>query len=203
MIDEIFKSFIWKTKVNYKGKYDLINNIENNYKSNPNLTPKGWKCSVHSSFNSNYQLPIDLINILEKNSNDFLNIFEKNTKIKGKYFILNSWYNAYDRNQFQEPHTHGDSLFSGCYYLKFDKKYHHQTNFYNPNFNINNTNLENNSYFCFSPDCEEDDLIIFPSYLKHGTKGSKTDNLRITVSFNIHNNLVSLQKSTHNPLKYY
>ena len=50
--------------------------------------------------------------------------------------------------------------------------------------------MEDNSYFCFEPDCEEDDLIIFPSGLKHGTKGLKdinSDELRITISFNIAN----------------
>ena len=62
---------------------------------------------------------------------------------------------------------------------------------------IANAGLEQNSYFYFESDCEEDDLIIFPSNLKHGTKGLKdvnSDELRITISFNIVNPDISMDK---------
>ncbi len=204
----IFNSTIWKSKIDYPNKNKLIKIIEENYKKNPNQTPKEWKCLVHSSFrkkNKQTQIPEDLLKIVEEKSNKFLNTYEDKLKINGEYCIKNIWYNAYGKNQFQEPHTHGDALFSGCYYLKFNKNIHDQTTFYNPNFNLDYSKLENNSYFCFTPDCEEDDVIIFPSFLKHGTNGISdlnTEDIRITISFNITNNSVCYEKFNKNIINY-
>jgi hypothetical protein len=52
---------------------------------------------------------------------------------------------------------------------------------------------------------EEDDIIIFPSFLKHGTKGISdlnTEDIRITISFNISNNSVCYEKSNKNIINY-
>jgi uncharacterized protein (TIGR02466 family) len=127
---------------------------------------------------------------LKKKIIEFLEDCPIGLKIRGTYILSQIWYNIYGKNHFQEPHNHGNSLFSGCYYLKINKDIHHQTTFYNPNFNLDYSKVEQNSYFCFTPDCDEDDLIIFPSFLKHGTKGIKknsSNELRITISFNIIN----------------
>lgn len=188
----IFTSFIWKSKLIYDDKNKLIKIIQERYKKNPNQTPKGWKCSVHSSFKKeNNYIPKDLIKLIHDKSSEFLSVYSKKIKLEGKYIINNIWFNAYSGDQFQEPHVHGDALFSGCYYLRFDKKNHDPTTFYNPNFNLNHLKIKNNPYFCINLDCEEDDIIFFPSFLKHGTGGLKNkttlNNLRITISFNILN----------------
>ena len=191
----IFNSTIWKSKINYPDKNELIKKIEQNYKKNPNQTPEKWKCILHSSYkNGDNHILTDLLKIIENKANEFLDTFDKNSLILGEYKFSDIWYNAYGKNQFQEPHNHGGAIFSGCYYLKFNKNIHHQTMFYNPNFNIDCSKLENNPYFCFEPDCEEDDIIFFPSFLKHGTKGISDcvniEDLRITISFNIINSSV-------------
>lgn len=201
----LFNSIIWKSKINYDKKYELIEIIKDNYERNPNQTPKDWKCVVHSTFkHKNNHIPQDLLELITNKSEEFLSVYKKKLKIDGTYYIKDIWYNAYKGNQFQEPHTHGGVLFSGCYYLKFDKNVHHQTTFYNPNFNINYSKLEDNSYFCFSPDCEEDDVIFFPSSLKHGTQGIKnsSDDMRITVSFNIANSSVCNKSQNKNLISY-
>ena len=121
---------------------------------------------------------------------EYLHNCPKELQIKGTYILSNIWYNVYEKNYFQNIHDHGNSLFSGCYYLKFNKDIHHQTTFHNPNYNLDYEKIDDNPLFSFEPDCEEDDLIIFPSNLKHGTKGLKDENsneLRITISFNIRN----------------
>jgi len=189
----IFNSFIWKSKISYEKKDELIKYIEEKYIKNPNQTPKKWKCNVHSSFEEKKSFPENfessLLDEIEKKLKEFLKIYGKKIKCKGDYFINNVWYNVYAGNHFQEPHNHGDSFFSGCYYLKFNKKIHHQTEFYNPNFNLNYSKLKDNEYFALTLDLEEDDVIIFPSFLKHGTKGMINKNnyeeTRITISFNI------------------
>jgi hypothetical protein len=206
MTYNIFNSLIWKSKIDYPNKNKLIKIIEENYKKNPHQTPKNWKCAVHSSFKEkNKQIPEDLLKIIEEKSNKFLNTYEDELKINGEYYIKNIWYNAYGKNQFQEPHTHEEALFSGCYYLKFNKNIHHQTTFYNPNYDLDYSKLENNSYFCFTPDCEEDDIIFFPSFLKHGTKGIgdvNIDDIRITISFNISNSNVCYEKFNKDIINY-
>lgn len=192
IIDNIFNSFIWKTELVYEKKYELINNIEKNYYKNPNQTPRNWKCSLHTSFGCDSEILQDIKSALEKKVKEFLHLYQEKSNLRGNFIINNLWYNVYGKNQFQEIHRHGESLFSGCYYLKFNKKIHCQTTFYNPNYNLHydKINIQNNSYFNFTPDCNEDDLIIFPSYLMHKTDGifDKTSNeKRITISFNIIN----------------
>lgn len=200
-----FMSGIWKTKINYKNKEKLIKNIEEYCKKNNNLTPKGWKCLVKSSFSKKEnKIPKDLVDIIEKKLNDFLNLIQKNIKLDGNYFINDIWFNYYINDYFQEPHIHKDSLFSGCYYLKFNSNHHHQTTFYNPNHHFNYLNFEDNSYFCFNPQCQEDDLIIFPSLLEHGTKGMRenSNDSRITISFNVCNSSINTYKHCKKEYQY-
>jgi hypothetical protein len=183
---------MWKSKVKYDNKDNLIQTLSEEFYKNRNKFTPGWKCFVYSSYDDPKKniLPEDLLNIIEGKISEYLNNCPEELKIKGIYNLHDIWYNVYEKNYFQEPHVHGDSFFSGCYYLKFDKSIHHQTTFYNPNYNLDFKKLEHNPYFCFEPECEEDDLIIFPSNLKHGTKGIKektSDDLRITISFNIVN----------------
>jgi|TARA_R100000084_G_C4604920_1_gene125089 uncharacterized protein (TIGR02466 family) len=187
-----FQSYIWKSKIRYDGKNKLIKNLENNFIKDKNKFTPSWDCFVHSSFFDDDQkdIPEDLLDILQEKIKEFLNDCPQELKIKGKFVLSEIWYNIYEKNFFQEPHTHGQSLYSGCYYLKFNKHKHHQTTFYNPNFNINHIKVEQYSIFCFEPDCDEDDIIIFPSNLKHGTLGLREkndDEIRITISFNIVN----------------
>jgi uncharacterized protein (TIGR02466 family) len=192
----IFNSFIHKSRLEYDKKNELIELIKNNYKKNPHKTPKGWNCTVHSTYGQRNTIPKDLTKIIENKCNEFLDNYKEQLMIKGEYYLNNIWYNAYKGNQFQEPHTHGDSLFSGCYYLKFNKDVHHQTIFYNPNFDLNFSKIEDNPYFVYELDCQEDDIIFFPSSLKHSTKGIKnntTDEMRITISFNVAHSLLEFK----------
>ena len=188
----LFDSYIWKSKVKYDNKENLVKTLSEDFYKNKNKLTPSWDCFVYSSFKDLEQnkIPEDLLDILEEKIYEYINNCPEELRIKGKYILNEIWYNIYEKNYFQEPHNHGTALFSGCYYLKFNKKKHCQTTFYNPNYDLDYKNINQNSYFCFEPDCEENDLIIFPSNLKHGTKGLKDKNsneLRITISFNITN----------------
>lgn len=183
---------IWKSKINFDKKNELIESLTESYKENPNSLTSKWNCLVHSSFENqeNGKIPEELLDIIREKIREFLEDCPDELKIRGTYILNDIWYNIYDKHHFQEPHDHGESLFSGCYYLKLNKNVHYQTTFYNPNFNLDYSKLEENPYFCFTPECKEDDIIIFPSYLKHGTKGVKkncSNEFRITVSFNVIN----------------
>lgn len=194
---DMFKTSIWKSKIHYPKKQEIIQLYESEYLKNPSKIPDGWKCDLYSSFSYNSDdyksgyIPEDLISLIEEKLNEFFDE-EFTPTLQGTYYISNIWYNIYKKNQYQELHSHGTCLFSGCYYLKFNKDYHEQTFFCNPNFNINFNKVENESYFYSNMDCEEDDIIIFPSNLKHGTKGivKDCDESRITISFNIDNDFL-------------
>ena len=204
MIRNLFTTPIFKTKIEYENKSMLSKLLEEEFWKNINNTPKNWKCNVHSSFGQNNKnIPNDLTRLIIEKSIEYLSNISNNISIENKYYMNEIWYNVYGKDSFQEPHTHGDSLFSGCYYLKFNKKKHHQTIFYNPNFSLDYSKLENNPYFCNNLECEEDDLIIFPSSLLHGTRGIKNIKsnddieLRITISFNILNSKILLNSVRH------
>ena len=192
MKETLFNSYVWKSKVKYENKNTFIETISKEFRENKHrLTPK-WGCLVYSSFRDEgyAKIPEDLLNIIRKKISDFVSDFPEIQEIGGEYLLQDSWYNVYENNYYQEPHDHEPATFSGCYYLKFNKKIHHQTVFHNPSFNSQYDCLVDNPYFCNHLECDEDDIIIFPSNLRHGTKGMRDkhfDDLRITISFNIVN----------------
>lgn len=205
---QIFESLIWKSKLKYKNKEEFISFIGEEYNQNPHLTPKGWNCNVHSNFHQSFHfreiIPDDLIVEIENKSNQFFDDYQSKIKLSGDFFISSMWYNCYTKNQNQEIHNHGEALFSGIYYLKFNKDIHYPTTFYNPNFDIPFLKVKNNPYFCYTLECEEDDIIIFPSNLKHSVDGmidKKEKELRITISFNIDNTIVNNLKRFDKPSK--
>ena len=199
MNQNIFNSFIWKTKLAYDKKLDLIKNIEHNYKKNPDTTPSEWFCNVYTSFNDSNDKLIsqDLIKKILDKVDEFIDS-NSSVQLKGNYHLNDIWYNVYDYGQFQEMHDHGDNLLSGCYYLKYNKDIHYPTIFFNPNYDIDFSSIMDNPNFVFTPDIEEEDLIIFPSFLKHMTKGLISPlkkETRITISFNIRNDMLGKPNS--------
>ena len=105
------------------------------------------------------------------------------------------WYNCYTDGEYQEPHDHlGGGLdkchFSCIHYLSFDKTRHKSTNFCDPLNKIRNLSFElnRNEYeLTYTPDIEEGDFIMFPSYLDHFVEPSISteDYPRITIAMNI------------------
>ena len=85
-------------------------------------------------------------------------------------------------------HKHSNknnNFFSGVYYMKFNDKVHSATRFYNPGFEVDFDKIQDNSFFISSPEIKEDDIFIFPSDVGHDVPAQTTDELRITVAFNV------------------
>ena len=100
--------------------------------------------------------------------------------------LSNSWININRKNNFNLPHCHPNSAFSGVIYLKTNSTCG-KINFRNPTassvFPINDMI---NGYFgrwFFSP--EPGDVLIFPSYLDHYVEPNLSDEDRISISFNM------------------
>lgn len=101
--------------------------------------------------------------------------------------ISNSWVNTQKEGSQLNMHCHPDSIVSGTIYLKCNKN-SNQLYFYNPNphisfMNIKTYNVFNYSYVGIKP--QIGDLILFPSWLMHGSHKEKNKcKERIALSFN-------------------
>lgn len=105
--------------------------------------------------------------------------------------IVNSWLNLYNSGHAQEPHHHvnyPDFInFSGVIFIQYDKE--KDGKFYFENMNLDHTVLGYTHIFkqspVLEPDVSEGDLIVFPSFVRHGVRLQKHDTNRLTLSFNL------------------
>ena len=100
--------------------------------------------------------------------------------------LANSWINVQNPGSFLEEHLHASSAISGALYLRTDDE-SSGLQFRNPNpfldfFQIKNRNQYNFDVISFQP--KSGDLIIFPSWLKHGGSDVNHSRERIVLSFN-------------------
>ena len=113
--------------------------------------------------------------------------------------ISNSWLNIQKKHSALNYHTHPGSVVSGALYVKIDEK-SSKLSFLNPNPYIKFTakdgvNLSKYMYeFAFiAPNAG--DLVLFPSWMSHGSGVEKNmSNERIVISFNTNYNEMEIQK---------
>ena len=129
---------------------------------------------------------IDKINEL---SDHFLNAYKVEQKL-GKFEIINSWINFNEKGTFQFAHNHDTRKYndqeiylSGVYYYKTNGDDGDLT-FISPNI-MHSTEMDifSKAHASYKPIVGR--LLLFPSWLSHQVGLNKTDNLRITISFNI------------------
>jgi len=190
-------------------KKDLIKVIENNYNIS-NQRNKFCESDLHHSYNDGDDERFEKINyekigLTKIYNNIFDNFCNKTLKTQKRfdyyYEIVN--YTASKNKQFMRPHNHLPTFdFAIIHYIQLDKKNPKFTNFHNHNDfadylkyirgdfeNISDNNSFDNSYLYkfFKYEIKEDNLIIFPSFLKHEIPKQKNniDKLRITIARNI------------------
>ena len=145
---------------------------------------KTWNSQTISSFN--YTNTIDEESakyLLQTIANCISPSFGKSLRIE----ILNIWENIYEKDDFQEKHTHPQSHFSFVIYKKVEEG---KTIFFNPALNIIESyyptpyffNATNFFQLEFIPKCKKNQIIIFPSFLEHMVQKI---NDSITISGNI------------------
>lgn len=139
--------------------------------------------SIHDNIIMN-ALGDDLISKIQEKLDDY-------SKTCGLYDlkITNMWHNVQDKGSVLKEHRHPNSKVSGVLFLEVDEK---SSKLYlqNPNtfvkFDDYTEENEYNFYHTwFQP--KIGDLILFPSWLEHGSNGDKNEsNRRISLSFNTH-----------------
>ena len=101
--------------------------------------------------------------------------------------VVSSWFSMFKKGDYGHLHEHGNADVSGVYYFKTNGN-DGDIYFQNPNSNMMSSTFYRDSMFTidhtYSP--AEGQLLLFPGWLKHGIKRNKTDNTRISFSFNIH-----------------
>jgi uncharacterized protein (TIGR02466 family) len=100
--------------------------------------------------------------------------------------ITNSWYNIQRKNSTLAFHSHPESVVSGALYIKTDSD-SSMLNFQNPNNHIGFSKYKHvtkysSEYYNFIP--SNGKLILFPSWLKHGSYHRNMSDERVVISFN-------------------
>ena len=185
MVVSLFPTYFWKLKVsNHQSIKDrYLQSFIDGYENDIYDIPEGWvthKC--HTSFEKSKLMDRD---ICDEYASIFDSIF--NTKWSGNF---DCWYSVYKNDEYQEWHDHMPSTLSAIHFLKFEKE-HKAPIFQDPIRNLkatinqaglNERMLETDRY---TPDVEEGDIIIFPSYLQHAVPAGKYDSHRVTIALNL------------------
>jgi len=187
IIDTLTKNY---NKSPYRNKFDKSSDIHHTYNDWDN---KDFKEVDSSSLHPCYQKVFE----------DFFEGQYYNKPIKWSYEIQN--FTAMSGEQHMDKHTHigtvdeKDSMFSCIHYIRYEPE-QGKTIFANPLSNpyfgyiyknyrqkLDRTWPENSNYLdSFSLKTQEDDFIIFPSYMEHYViPGKNTEDLRMTAVVNI------------------
>lgn len=87
--------------------------------------------------------------------------------LKGEKCVLkNFWFQRYKENQFHGWHVHGNCHFANVYYLECPKGA--------------GTKFKN-----ISKECEEGDILSFPSFLPHMSSPLEKNSIKTIIAFNI------------------
>ena len=191
MKKNIFTTSIYRSR-NYNRLYDeiILNELEKQKKIN-----QGVERSNVGGFQT---LRIDNEQILKESSemltahlsNYLLSLQNKMKPVK--VHIANCWINENYKFSYNEPHVHPLTSFSAVYYIKTTPNCGN-IEFYNENSIVGFMNLYSeylpdssdfHSKFTITP--VQNDLIIFPSYLKHGVTQNLSDDPRVSIAFNLH-----------------
>ena len=163
---DIFSTPVWVEKIEPSKIQLTSTNLERKFHS-------GVKSTI-SELRENNNISDDglkyLLNIILKNLSD-LNII--------KISLTEIWKNVYE-NDFQDMHFHAGAHFSFVVYEKLKEP---QTIFFHPAHDLlAEKKLEDVIPSSICPKVQQNDIIIFPAYLKHMVKKSQDS---ITISGNI------------------
>jgi len=140
------------------------------------------KSSHHSNVNTN------ILSETSLNLNTPLQEYSDHSRIKITNKINYCWFNVQGTQSVLKEHIHPNSILSGSLFVNIGKKAS-KLYFHNPNPFVSYAQIKQppNDYtyewYCFEP--KKGDLIIFPSWLRHGSNHNKNFYKdRTVISFN-------------------
>lgn len=187
MLIDIFKTSIWKVKLNLKLS-SLEKEIENIVKKD-----KGREISNVGGYQTN--------DIDYKNSTQLLFLSElikvhtgryrENVGLDHNFKMDNMWININKYKDFNKSHLHPRSSISGVFYVKCPKDCgnivleNSASDFLSYDWNPNVKTFTSYTSSTWYIACENNLLLLFPSYLKHYVQPSLAQEERISISFNL------------------
>lgn len=203
-ITPIFHPFYWREKLegHEQIKDAYVPLMLENYEAAP-LASGDW--NVHTSYNNEESLKnyIDWNIAFPYYQHHINNFLEKYLGEGDHHWEVcgGIWYTAYGAGQTANIHEHIPDNFSIIHFIKFNPNEHWPVTFINPQgattkyildvnpplYNKIDFNNSNQSLFHprFTPHVEEGDLVIFPSHLEHMVPKTDSEEIRITIAFNI------------------
>ena len=210
----LFSSPVYVTTIDptsYK-KEKFIKIIESNYKKDPHRNKWDIESDLHHNYNDEdnslfkkYNFEDMFKSLHDQYNNVIVEYFKQmhfNKSVNYRWAVKNV--TGMKETQYMKPHTHmefdGDrtTIAAAVHYLRY-KEEHLPTMFETPlSFMydevickeyrkvLENSHVENSNYYPqYYLDVKEDEIHIFPSYLKHYVPRQKSDELRITVAINV------------------
>lgn len=175
--------------VRYNLNREFTETENNFFKNSINLKEKIF----HSDFISNDKFILEKTELqgikrfCEKSLEDYFSrIYSPADNVNVKPYITQSWINFMNPGTTHVPHTHPNSIISGCFYIdvdsnsdsidfiKFDYKQFAFSTKETNDFNTTVVSLKVNRL----------DLILFPSSIYHTVPKTENKNIRISLAFN-------------------
>ena len=114
---------------------------------------------------------------------------DRNSKKELPFVTTECWGAVYRKGDETVPHTHWGSLWSWCYYLKVpeDASPFQFVNVYRESKDdkVNLDDISNLTGKTFDIYPQVDDLLFFPSHMRHGVPKSKSNEERIMIAGNV------------------
>ena len=186
-LKDIFKISVSSTELNLPNKKQFFNKLMKESET------EGRQASNVTGYQSNN------LDIKDPIYRDFIHGVESQAKqlardinIVDNLVVENFWLNINYFKDSNSVHCHPGGVFSGVYYVKvpehsgdivFMNPTHDYMDFYWHNFIIKGFNNYNGTEFNVVP--YTDQLLIFPSWLKHYVKPNLNHELRLSISFNL------------------
>jgi len=187
MLVDIFKTGIWKAKLNLN-LYSLEKEIESIVKKD-----RGRKISNVGGYQTNdidYEKHTQLLflsEIIKVNTRSYRDSVGLNQNFK----IDNMWININKYKDFNKSHLHPYSSISGVFYVKCPKDCgdivleNNSKDFLSYDWNPNIKTFTSYTSSDWVIPCEKNLLLLFPSYLRHYVQPKLVEEERISLSFNI------------------
>ena len=190
MKKNIFTTSIYRSR-NYNPSYDeiILNELEKQKKINQGST-KSNVGGFQSYDIADEKILKESSAMLTTHLANYLSYLQNEMQVL-KVRLANCWINENYKFSYNKTHVHPDTSFSAVYYIKTNANCG-DIEFYNENSVVNFMN-NYNEYFPDSSDFHsqfsitpvQNDLIIFPSYLKHGVTQNLSDDPRVSIAFNL------------------
>ena len=127
---------------------------------------------------------VDSLPLFKEELDQHIKRYCHNIGFYSEYHISSSWFTKCKKGDYAHIHSHGTNCISGVYYYKTNGK--DGDLFFESPINGIDTNfvfLHLSEQMIHTP--AEGKIVLFPSFLRHGVRKNSTNNVRISLSFNL------------------